>query len=342
MRAILCEAYAHYSALQLTDVPVPALPPGCVRIAVAYATAGFGQTLVVAGQYQRKPPLPFVPGTEVSGTVVAVGDGVTDFQVGDRVAAALDWGGYAEQAIATAATTWHVPDGVDLATAASVPLTYGTAYAALHWRGRLSAGETLLVNGASGGVGLPAVELGKLAGARVIAVAGNEERVRNAMAMGADAGLEHHQGEGLAARVREANGGRSVEVVFDPVGGKLFDEALRCLRPEGRILLIGFASQQVPQIPANILLVKNAEIIGFNFGLYIGWGLSDEREFYRERLRAMMDLLFAHVLAGRLRPSKADVFPLHQLTAAFDGVTSRRSVGRTLIEIGGEAVGATQ
>lgn len=336
MKAILCEAYAHYSALQFTDVPPPKLRPGCVRIAVAFATAGFGQTLVVAGKYQRKPPLPFVPGTEISGTVIEVAQDVSDFRPGDRVAASLDWGGYAEQAIATAATTWHVPDGVDLATAASVPLTYGTAYAALHWRGRLREGDTLLVYGASGGVGLPAVEVGKLAGARVIAVAGSPERVGHAMALGADEGLVHAQGENLGARVREANGGRAVDAVFDPVGGKLFDEALRCLKPEGRVLLIGFASEQVPQIPANILLVKNAEIIGFNFGYYIGWGLTDEREVYRERLRDMMAVLFEHVAAGRLRPQKADVFPLHRLTDAFDGVIARRSVGRTLIEIGGE------
>lgn len=339
MKAILCEAYAHYSALKFTGVPPPALRPGCVRIAVAYATAGFGQTLVVAGKYQRKPPLPFVPGTEISGTVIEVAPDVSDFQLGDRVAASLDWGGYAEQAIATTATTWHVPDGVDLVTAAVVPLTYGTAYAALHWRGRLREGETLLVYGASGGVGLPAVEVGKLAGARVIEVAGSPERVHNAMALGADAGLVHDQGQDLGARVREANGGRAVDVVFDPVGGKLFNEALRCLKAEGRVLLIGFASHEVPQIPANILLVKNAEIIGFNFGYYIGWGLTDEREVYRERLREMMELLFGHVAAGRLRPQKADVFPLHRLTDAFDGVLARRSVGRTLIEVGGEGAG---
>lgn len=339
MKAILCEAFDHYSALKLTEQAQPPVRPGCLRLAIAYATAGFGQTLVVAGKYQRKPPLPFVPGTEVSGTVLEVGPGVHGFRPGDRVAAALDWGGYAEQAVATAATTWHVPLGVDLATAASVPLTYGTAYAALHWRGRLREGETLLVYGASGGVGLPAVEVGKLAGARVVAVAGSTERVDHALAMGADVGLVHAQGEALGARVREANGGRPVDLVFDPVGGRLFDEALRCLRPEGRVLLIGFASGQVPQIPANILLVKNAEVVGFNFGLYIGWSLTDEREFYRERLRLMMAHLFDQVAAGRLRPMKADVYPLDRLTEAFDGVVQRRSVGRTLIEIGGEGAG---
>jgi NADPH2:quinone reductase len=339
MKAIWCEKYAHYSELKIADVPPPQLGAGQVRIAVAYCTAGFGQTLVVAGKYQRKPPLPFVPGTEISGRVIEVGPGVTGFKPGDRVAAALDWGGFAEQTVATTATTWHVPDGISLKTAAAVPLTYGTAWAALHWRGRLTSGETLLVYGASGGVGVPAVEVGRLAGAKVIAVAGNPQRVQNAVDHGAHVGLLHNDGADLGQRVRQANGGRNVDVVFDPVGGNLFDEALRCLRPEGRVLIIGFASGKVPQIPANILLVKNAEIIGFNFGLYIGWGLTDEREFYRDRLREMMDTLFGHVLAGTFKPPTADVFPMEQLTAAFDGVTGHRAVGRTLIEVGGEQAG---
>jgi len=273
MKAIWCEKYAHYSELKIADVPPPVLGAGQVRIAVAYCTAGFGQTLVVAGKYQRKPPLPFVPGTEISGRVIEVAPGVTGFKPGDRVAAALDWGGFAQQAVATTATTWHVPDGVSLKNAAAVPLTYGTAWAALHWRGRLKPGE------------------------------------------------------------------RNVDVVFDSVGGNLFDQALRCLRPEGRVLIIGFASGKVPQIPANILLVKNAEIIGFYFGQYIGWGLTDEREFYRERLREMMATLFGHVLAGDFKPPTADVYPMEQLTAAFDGVTGHRAVGRTLIEVGGEQAG---
>ncbi|MES2415543.1 MAG: NADPH:quinone oxidoreductase family protein [Pseudomonadota bacterium] len=333
MRAYLCEKWVHYRELKLRDdVPTPALSAGQVRIAVHYATAGFGQTLVIAGKYQRKPPLPFVPGTEVSGVVLEVAPDVTDFVLGDRVAAALDWGGYAEQAIATVSTTWHVPEAVSLATAASVPLTYGTSYAALHWRGRLQSGDTLLVYGAAGGVGLPAVELGRLAGARVIAVAGSDDRVKIALDRGAHAGIAHG-GEQLSQQVRDLNGGKNVDVVFDPVGGALFDEGLRCLKPEGRILIVGFASGDVPKIPANILLVKNAEIVGFNFGLYIGWGLTDEREFYRQRLKSMMDTLFAHVAAGELKPESTKPFPLAQLADAFDSVIARKVVGRALIEV---------
>lgn len=337
MKAYLCEKWMHYSELELRDdVAPPVLSAGQVRIAVHYATAGFGQTLVIAGKYQRKPPLPFVPGTEISGVILEVASDVTGFSPGDRVAAALDWGGYAEQAVASASTTWHVPDVVSLATAASVPLTYGTSYAALHWRGRLQAGDALLVYGAAGGVGLPAVELGRLAGARVIAVAGSDARVQIALDRGAHAGIVHGSGQ-LSQQVRDLNGGKNVDVVFDPVGGALFDEALRCLKPEGRILVVGFASGEIPKIPANILLVKNAEIIGFNFGLYIGWGLTDEREFYRQRLKDMMDTLFGHVAAGELKPESSKPFPLHRLADAFDAVIARTVVGRALIQVAPEA-----
>ncbi|MES2360683.1 MAG: NADPH:quinone oxidoreductase family protein [Pseudomonadota bacterium] len=332
MKAIVCEKWTHYSGLKLQEVAPPALSAGQVRIAVHFATAGFGQTLVIAGKYQRKPPLPFVPGTEISGVVIEVAPGVTEFAPGDRVAAGLDWGGYAEEAVASVATTWHVPDEVSLEVAATVPLTYGTAYAALHWRGRIKAGETLLVYGAAGGIGLPAVQLGRLAGARVIAVAGSGERTRIATSYGAHGAVVHGEGS-LSQQVRERNGGRNVDLVFDPVGGALFDEALRCLKPEGRILVVGFASGVVPQIPANILLVKNAEIIGFNFGLYIGWGLTDEREYFKDKLRAMMQTLFAHIASGELKTVPSTTFPLSQLTEAFDSVIERRAVGRAVIRI---------
>ena len=337
MKAYLCEKWVHYRELKLhDDVPEPILAAGQVRIAVHYVTAGFGQTLVIAGKYQRKPPLPFVPGTEISGVVLEVAPDVQGFAPGDRVAAALDWGGYAEQAVAMASTTWHVPDGVSLAVAASVPLTYGTSYAALHWRARLKAGDSLLVYGAAGGVGLPAVEVGRLAGAHVIAVGGSEARVQIALDRGAHAGIVHG-GDHLSQQVRDANGGQNVDVVFDPVGGSLFDEALRCLKPEGRVLVVGFASGDIPKIPANILLVKNAEIIGFNFGLYVGWGLTDERAFYRQRLHDMMQTLFAHVAAGELNPEPSELFPLERLAEAFDAVVARRIVGRAVVEVLPEA-----
>jgi NADPH:quinone reductase len=335
MRAILCERWCDYRDLTVTNIAPPRLNAGQVRIAVKFATVGYGQMLIVAGQYQRKPPLPFVPGTEVAGIVTEVADDVTGFAVGDRVVAALDWGGYAEEAVATALTTWHVPDGVDLAAAVSVPLGYGTSYAALHWRGRIKAGDTLAVFGAAGGVGMTAVQLGRLAGARVIAVAGTQERVERAIAKGADAGLVHGVDD-LGKRIKALNSGRGVDLVYDPVGGRLFDEGLRCIGPEGRILVIGFASGNVPAIPANILLVKNVEVIGFNFGLYIGWGLTDERAFYAGRVRDMMTTLFAHVAAGELVPETGERYRLDDFVDAFDAIKERRAVGRVIMEIGRE------
>ncbi|NYT63167.1 NADPH:quinone oxidoreductase family protein [Alcaligenaceae bacterium] len=335
MKAFVCEKWMHYSELALQEVAPPTPSAGQVSIAVHFAAVSFGQTLIVAGKYQRKPPLPFVPGTEISGVVLEVGPDVTEFAPGDRVAAILDWGGYAEVAVATVATTWHVPDGVSLAVAASVPLTYGTAYAALHWRGRIKAGETLLVYGAAGGVGLPAVQLGRLANANVIAVAGSDDRVKVAMGYGAHSGIVHSEGQ-LSQQVRDLNGGHNVELVFDPVGGALFDEALRCVKPEGRVLIVGFASGEIPKIPANILLVKNIEAIGFNFGFYVGWGLTDEREYYKQRLRIMMETIFAHIAAGELQSISSKPYPMVRLTEAFDAVVERQSIGRILIQIAGD------
>lgn len=332
MRALLCTQWCHYKDLECTEVTRPELRPGCVRIAVQYATISFGQLLVVAGKYQRKPPLPFVPGTEIAGVVTEVADDVSEFTPGDRVVAGIDWGGYAEEATATVHTTWRVPDSVDLSVAVSVPLTYGTSHAALHWRVGLQAGQSVLIYGAAGGVGLAAVEIARAAGAKVIAVAGSDERVALAQAHGAELGLVHG-GTDLGKRIKALNDGRPVDVAFDPVGGKLFDEALRCVRPEGKILLIGFASGTVPRIPANLLLVKNIDVIGFNFGLYLGWGLTDERAHFAARMRAMMDTLMEQVAAGQLTPTSSTCFPLERFVDAFDAVAHRQTVGRALLKI---------
>lgn len=331
MRALVCKAWGHYSDLEVAQLASPEPGPGQVRIAVHSAGVGFGHILIVAGKYQRKPERPFVPGTEVSGTIAAVGPGVDSLHVGDRVVAALDWGGHAEEAIACADRTWRVPDGVDLATAAALPIGYGTSHAALHWRARIQPGETLVVYGAAGGIGLTAVQLGRLAGAKVVAVAGSQERVALAIEHGAHCGLVHG-GDDLGQRIKALNGGRPVDIVFDPVGGRLFDEALRCLRPDGRVLVVGFASGTVPQIPANILLVKNIDVMGFNYGHYL-WGWGDDKPDCNERLRAMMAELLDAVAQGRLVPPVPARFPLGRFVEAFDAVAERRSVGRVMLQM---------
>jgi NADPH2:quinone reductase len=319
MRALLCRGWDGYQALELAELPPPDLRPGCVRIAVHYATISYGQLLVVAGKYQRKPPLPFVPGTEVAGLVVEVAPDVTGFAPGDRVAASLDWGGFAEQAIATAATTWRVPHGIDLAAAATMPHTYGTSWAALHWRAGIERAKTIAVFGAAGGVGLTAIEVARLAGLEVIAVAGSEAKLLVAREHGAKHGLLHGEPE-LGRRIKALTGGRGVDIVYDPVGGALTAEALRCIAPEGRLVLIGFASGEAPRIPANLLLVKNVDVIGFWLGLYLGWGLTDERKRYEAPFRTMMDRLFAHTLDGAFRPRFAAALPLARFREAFDAV----------------------
>lgn len=331
MKALVCERWCDYRELALRDLPVPQPGPGEVGITVHHASVGFGHILIVAGKYQRKPPLPFVPGTEVAGVVHAVGPGVEGFRPGDRVAAALDWGAHAQVTVALASRTWHVPDAVDLATAAVMPVGYGTVYAGLHWRARIRAGETLVVYGAAGGIGLAAVQLGRLAGARVIAVAGSLERVDVALRHGAHAGLVHG-GDDLAARIRAQNGGRRVDVVFDPVGGDLFDQALRCVAPEGRIVLVGFASGRIPSIPANHLLVKNIDVLGFNFGHYL-WGWGDDKPDADCRLSEMMRALFSAVADGRLVPPPGEHFPLDRFVDAFDAVAQRHSVGRIALRM---------
>lgn len=335
MRAVLCESWSGYRALVQAQLQSPPLRSGSVRIRVHYATAGFGVMLVTAGKYQRKPPLPFVPGTEIAGEVIEVADGVEAFRPGDRVAAIIDWGGYAEEAVAALENVWPVPAGVALADACSVPATYGTAYASLHWRARLEAGQSVLVFGAAGGVGLPAVELARLAGAHVIAVARTPERLARAREHGAHEGFLNDTPE-LGRLLKQRDGGRGIDVVFDPVGGPMFDEALRCTAPEGRILVIGFASGEIPQIPANILLVKNIEVIGVNMGLYSGWTPIDERKRHAPRMRAMMETLFGHLAAGRIRPEASAVYPLERIVEAFDAVTARASTGRVLVQVAPE------
>lgn len=336
MKALVCDSWAGWRGLRLREVPAPALRPGCVRMAVAYASVGYALLLQTSGRYQRKPPLPFVPGTEVAGTVLEVAPDVTRFVPGQRVAAALDWGGFGREAVATAETVWQVPDEMPLRTATLIPTTYGTAYASLHWRGRVQAGETVVVLGAAGGVGISAVEVARNAGARVIAVTRSAERGEQARAHGAHEVLVCPDAEmqSLAARIKALTDGLGADLVYDPVGGAQFDQALHALRPEGRLLLIGFASGQVPQVAANLLLVKNIELLGFNFGWYLGWSPVDARRRYEQPLRAMMQTLFSQSLSGQLRPQPADCFALADHARAFEQLEGRQATGRIILQVG--------
>ncbi|MCC2665432.1 MAG: NADPH:quinone oxidoreductase, partial [Geminicoccaceae bacterium] len=257
MRAVVCRELSGLDGLGLEDVPLPEPGPGEVRIRVRAAGLNFADSLMIKGQYQDKPALPFVPGLEVAGQIERCGEGVAGFAPGERVMATPDHGGFAEAVVTRAGNVVRLPDSIDYPAAAGFAIAYGTAYGALCWAGRLQAGETLLVHGAAGGVGLATVECGRALGARVIATARGPERLSVAKAHGADEVIDTAS-EDVRARVRELTDGRGADVVFDPVGGELFTASLRSIAWQGRILVVGFASGAIPQIPANLLLVKNA------------------------------------------------------------------------------------
>lgn len=322
MRAVVCREFGGFDKLRIEEIPEPEMIPAGVRIRVEAAGANFADSLMVGGTYQRKPPFPFVPGLPVAGTVIEVADGVTRFRPGDRVFAALDHGAYAEVAVAPADNTFHFPDDMDFATAIAFPFSYGTSYGSIVWKGRLQPGETLLVHGAAGAVGLAAVEIGKALGARVIATAGSPEKLQVARDHGADIVIDYTAGTFREA-VLEATGGRGADVVFDPVGGEVFDQSLRCTAPEGRILVIGFAGGTVPQIPANILLVKNITVVGFFWAHF--------RKNHQDWVEAGLARMFDWVREGKLNPVISHRFPLEQFKEAMDTILARKSIGKVVL-----------
>ena len=268
MRAIVCRELTGLDGLAFErDWPLPEPGPGEVRIRVRAAGLNFADTLMIRGQYQDRPELPFVPGIEVAGRIERCGEGVAGFTPGERVMATPDHGGFAEAVVTSAVNVVRLPDTIDDTTAAGFAIAYGTAYGALVWAARLQAGETLLVHGAAGGVGLATVECGRALGARVIATARGAARLAIAQAHGADRVIDTGA-EDVRLRIRELTDGRGADVVFDPVGGALFSASLRSIAWGGRILVVGFASGDIPQIPANLLLVKNAAAVGFYWGSY--------------------------------------------------------------------------
>ena len=330
MRALVCDHWCEFKDLRIKDIPAPELRPGCVLLQVAYAGLGFSASLLVAGKYQHKPALPFVPGTEATGIVIEVAPGVTRVKPGDRVVAVLDCGGFADRVVCTEETVYPLPDGVDLAAAVHLATSYATAYAALIWRAHLQPGETLLVHGAAGAVGLAAVEMGRLLQAHVIACASSEEKRAVALAHGAELALPSDK---FREQVNAFTAGRGADVIFDPVGGDVFDQSLRCIAFEGRILPIGFAGGRVPQIPANILLVKNASVLGLNLATYLGRGITDERKTHAPMVQAMMAQLIEWMKSGRIKPMVVDCFELTQFVDAMDTVLGRRSVGKVAFRL---------
>jgi NADPH2:quinone reductase len=322
LQAILCRELGGPDRLEVTDLPLPE-PGACgVRIRVKAAGLNFADLLMLQGRYQEKPPLPFTPGLELAGEIDAVGAGVSGFEVGQRVLAFVDRGAFAEYAVARADDVVPIPNSLDDATAAGFPIAYGTAIGALRWRAELHKGETLLVHGSAGGVGLTGVEVGKAMGAVVIATARGADRLAVPKEHGADHVIDSDAPD-LRERLKELTRGQGVDVVYDTVGGAMFDVSLRAVAWEGRIVLVGFASGTVPQIPANLLLVKNAAALGFYWGSY--------RRHDPERLRESFDELFAWHEEGRLRPHISQRLPLAQAGEALQLLAERKSTGKVVL-----------
>jgi|SRR5438067_1739596 len=321
MRAVLCRGWGTIDELTLAEVPPPAPSAGEVLIAVKATAVNYADATMVAGRYQTKPPLPFSPGLETAGLVVACGEGVTRFSPGDRVMAILAYGGLAEMAVAPEAETFAIPEGMSFEEAGAFPIAYISSHVALRWQGRLEPAETLLVLGAAGGVGLTAVEIGKAMGARVIAAASTPEKLAVARERGADA-VVNYASEDLTQRVMALTSDRGADVCFDPVGGALFDAALSSLGWGGRILLVGFVGG-VPQIPANRLLVKHRAALGSSLR-YFRWHAPD-------KLRRSVDELMRWYGEGRLRPCITHRLPLEASVEAIRLLTDRKAHGKVVV-----------
>ena len=322
MKAIQCVEWGEPSKLVLVELPLPEPGPGQVRIRIAAAGVNFPDALIVQKKYQLQPKLPFVPGTEVAGTVDAVGAEVQNLKTGDRVIALVGVGGFAEYVCAPAALAVPIPDGVSDEVAAAFTLTYATSHHALFDRGQLKAGETLLVLGAGGGVGLAAVELGKVAGARVIAAASSEDKLAAAKKQGADELIDYAT-QDLREAVKGLTNGNGADVIYDPVGGPGTEAAVRSLAWRGRLLVVGFAQGEIPQVAANLLLLKGASAVG------VFWG-----EFARREPKAnfaMLTELFKWLAQGKLKPHVSRIYALAETPQALQALLDRAVIGKLVI-----------
>jgi len=327
MKAVICDAFAQVDALKIGEAWLRPAGPDEVLIRVIAAGVNFPDGLIVQGKYQTKPPLPFTPGSEVAGRIEAVGAEVSAFQPGDLVLAFSGIGAFAEFVTVPAAQVFNLPAGVDATIASGILITYGTSYHALKDRAALRPGETLLVLGAAGGVGLAAVELGALMGARVIAAASTPEKLELARSYGA-AEVINYASEDLRERLKALTGGKGVDVVYDPVGGAATLTAVKSLAWGGRLLVVGFAGGDIPNIPANLLLLKSASALGVLWGM----SLRDDPGHHARNIAEIVGWL----AAGKIRPAIDSMLPLEQAVTAINHVMERRAQGKVILVITGE------
>jgi len=322
VRAVLCKEYGPPSSLVVEDVPDPEPGPAQVVVDVHGCGVNFPDVLMIEDKYQFKPPLPFSPGGEVAGVVSAVGDGVTGVALGDRVLASTGWGGMAEKVAVPAASVVPVPPGPDLVEAAAFLFGHGTSHYALRDRARLREGETLLVLGAAGGVGLAAVEIGAVMGARVIAAASSDDKLALCRERGAHETVNYAT-EDLRARVKDLTGGAGVDVCYDPVGGPYSEPAIRSMAWDGRYLVVGFAAGDIPRIPLNLVLLKSCQIVGVFWGAFAGRDPEAHRANVAELVGWWRD--------GRIRPHVSRTFPLERAGEAIDELAARRARGKVVV-----------
>ncbi len=324
MKAVLCKAFGPAETLVLEEVASPEAKKNEILLEVHAAGVNFPDTLIIEGKYQFKPPFPFSPGGEAAGIVAAVGEKVSHVQPGDRVMALTGWGSFAEQVAVPGYNVMPIPASMDFASAAAFGMTYGTSMHALKQRANLQAGETLLVLGASGGVGLAAVEIGKALGARVIAAASSAEKLAVAKAAGADE-LINYSEVSLKDKVKELTGGQGADVIYDPVGGDLFDQAIRSIAWNGRLLVVGFASGRIPELPVNLTLLKGAAVVG------VFWGAFAQRQPLDNA--ANFQQLFQWHAEGKVKPLVSQTFPLTQAAEAINALGQRKAVGKVVVQV---------
>jgi NADPH:quinone reductase len=325
VKAVLCKQYGPPELLVVEDLPSPTPGPGEVVISMKAASVNFADVLIIQNRYQVKPPLPFSPGSELAGVVKTVGEGVTRFKPGDRVMALTTYGAFAEEVASDEARLVPIPDGMDFSTASAFLLTYGTSDHALGDRGQLEPGERLLVLGAAGGAGLSAIEIGKALGAHVIAGASSAERLALCRAHGADATIDY-AAEDLRDRINALTGGQGIDVVYDAVGGRHTDPALRSLRWRGRLLVVGFAAGEIPKIPLNLTLLKGCSIVGVNIG---GFAKREPRQF-----ATRVEQLTRWFQEGKLRPHVSDTMPLERAPDALARMAARQVKGKIVLLAG--------
>ena len=324
MKAWRVNEWCEPEQMSFEETPVPEPGPGEVRIKNRAAALNFFDILMIAGKYQTKPPLPFTPGSEVAGLVDAVGADVTDFSAGDRVQAMASTGGYGEYSLAPAAKTFRVPARMSFEEAAAMIVIYQTSYFALTKRTTVREGEWLLAHAGAGGVGLSAMQIGKALGARVIATAGSREKLDFCLRQGAEHALGYED-DGWVDQVKKITGGRGADIIYDPVGGAIFDLSTKCIAPEGRLLVIGFAGGQIPTIAANRILLKNMSVTGVYWGGYL--------ERHPEYMAEAQAALFSMYEAGKIKPVVSQTYALSDAPAALRAMAGRKTYAKVVLSI---------